>query len=152
MKLFILVLMSAGLFLGPRLYAAERPPKSVRRAEGVSASSQERMSPAQRRSLKRSLKELKRALMERPEDAELWRRLGFAYQALGRVDKAREAFEKLVELSPEDAAGYYMLALVYEKLGETDKAVEAWKKCLEYAEDGDLRDTAKKHLKHLGAR
>jgi len=86
-----------------------------------------------------------------PGNVELYIRLGFAYTKLENADGARKAFESAVRLDQKMAIVHYMLGLIYEKKGLRDKAIAAWKACLENAAEPRMRETAKKHLHHLGA-
>lgn len=93
--------------------------------------------------------ELELAVRQRPADAELHIRLGFAYARLEKADEAQKAFENAVRLDPKKAIAHYMLGLIYEKKGLREKAVAAWTACLENAADPHMRETALKHLHHL---
>jgi len=50
-----------------------------------------------------------------PEDSDAWFALGFAAQAVGRRDEARQGFEKYVELQPEDATIRHLLTALRDE-------------------------------------
>jgi len=107
------------------------------------------LSPAERAALELQRTELEGVVSSRPDVPDLWRRLGFAYQGLGEVERARGAFQRLVELRPKDAPGWYMLALSHEKLKEPALALDAWRKCLRHSKDPEMSGVAMKHIAFL---
>ena len=100
--------------------------------------------------LKKTAADLEEAVRQHPEKVELHIRLGFTYTKLGKIDEARKSFETSVKLDPKKAIAHYMLGLIYENKGLRDEAISAWKTCLENADGPRLRETAIKHLHHLG--
>ena len=95
---------------------------------------------------------LETQVLAQPKNTELYIRLGFTYSRLKKADDAQRAFENAVRLDPKRAIAHYMLGLIFEKKGLKDRAIQAWKACLDNTADPRLRDTARKHLHHLGAR
>ena len=54
--------------------------------------------------------------------------MGIAYLGLDKLDKAREYFERAMEMKPENLKVVYNLALVYEKSGLFDNANRLFEK------------------------
>jgi len=64
------------------------------------------------------LKTLKRALEIDPDYVEIYCVLGDAYLDLGEYDKAKEAFEKALDLEPENAEAHSKSAMYYLARGD----------------------------------
>ena len=72
-----------------------------------------------------------------PEDAELFYNLGIVYEKLKKFDKAKEVYQKAIEISPEEDF-YYNLGEVLVDLQEWDEAEKCFKKVLQTdANDGN---------------
>ena len=99
--------------------------------------------------LKQTAVDLEAAVIQQPDNSELYIKLGFTYTRLEKADDAQKAFENAARLDPKRAITHYMLGLIYEKKGLKDKAIAAWKVCLDNAAEEHLRETARKHLHHL---
>ena len=84
-----------------------------------------------------------------PSNAELWLHLGFSYRKMGKIDQARQAFEKVTALNPHETDSYYMLGLIYESQHNTAAAQKAWKDYLAAETDATKRAVAEKHIHHL---
>ena len=136
MKLILLICLMAA---APALKAQTFPEAGNREAQLQRA-----------QELQKTAADLEEAVRQHPESAELYIRLGFAYAKLEKTEEARKAFETAVKLDPKKAIAHYMLGLIYEKKGMKTEAVAAWKACLESADEPRLRETARKHLHHLG--
>ena len=65
-----------------------------------------------------------------PDDAELYYNLGIVYEKLKNFEKARDCYQKAVELSPQEDF-YYNLGDVLVELKEWDDAILAFRKVLE---------------------
>ena len=65
-----------------------------------------------------------------PDDAELYYNLGIVYEKLKDFEKARDCYQKAVELSPQEDF-YYNLGDVLVELKEWDEAILAFRKVLE---------------------
>ena len=65
-----------------------------------------------------------------PDDAELYYNLGIVYEKLKNFEKARDCYQKAVELSPQEDF-YYNLGDVLVELKEWDEAILAFHKVLE---------------------
>ncbi|MDA3820757.1 MAG: glycosyltransferase family 39 protein [Candidatus Delongbacteria bacterium] len=59
-----------------------------------------------------------------PNDAEVLRKLGFAYGTMHRPVKARQYFEKLLKIKPNDAEALKFIGISYGIEGKDEKAVE----------------------------
>lgn len=68
----------------------------------------------------------RRALAEFPDDASAL--MGYAWALLnaGELDEAREAYERLTELSPEDPGPYERIAEILERQGEAEQAADMY--------------------------
>ena len=71
-------------------------------------------------------------LLEQGHDtAQSWNSLGLLYEQEGKLDQAREAYEKAIRLDPGYADGHNNLGAMHLKAGETDKAVRSFRKAHE---------------------
>ena len=84
-----------------------------------------------------------------PNNAELWQHLGYAYRKEGQVDKAQNAFEKVVTLNPRSDNALYMLGLIYEKKRQTQDALRIWRQYLTVETNPAERAVAEKHIHQL---
>lgn len=66
--------------------------------------------------------ELAKLAQEYPRDREVARQLGQTLYVLGRIAKARQAFEAIIEVDPTDFGAYQFLSPIYQSEGLTDKA------------------------------
>lgn len=57
--------------------------------------------------------------------------LGIVYEKMKKYSKAREAYEKAIELEPDSLDSVYNLGLVYTELKEYSKAIECFEKVIE---------------------
>ena len=58
-----------------------------------------------------------------PADARIWNRLGYIYEAMGRVDDGRTSFAEAVALSPRNPAFLASLAVAYFLIERPDEAM-----------------------------
>ena len=65
-----------------------------------------------------------------PQAFVIWNILGAAYQGLGQVKEASEAFKKVTELNPNYANGFNNLGITLQTLGKYEEAVKAYKDAL----------------------
>ncbi len=65
----------------------------------------------------------KRAVRIDPGDARIWNRLGYIYEAMGKVDDGRTCFGEAVELAPRDSAYLVSLAIAYWLVERPDEAM-----------------------------
>ena len=56
---------------------------------------------------------------------------GYDYGKLGKYEKARSDYTKVIELNPEYATAYYYRGICYRKLGEYDRAISDYTKAIE---------------------
>ena len=71
-------------------------------------------------------------LLEQGHDtAQSWNSLGLLYEQEGKLDQAREAYQKAIRLDPGYADGHNNLGAMHLKAGEIDKAVRAFRKAHE---------------------
>jgi tetratricopeptide (TPR) repeat protein len=64
-----------------------------------------------------------------PDNPEIWYNLGqaYAYSRGGKLlDKAEEAFKRVLQLAPDHGHGHFELASVYQKLGRIPEATERY--------------------------
>lgn len=65
-----------------------------------------------------------RSLEIQPARPDVWRQLGESYEALGRIENAKECYQVSFELDPDDKVSAYCLACVYARLGDFDSSLE----------------------------
>lgn len=71
-------------------------------------------------------------LLEQGHDTpQSWNSLGLLYEQEGKLDQAREAYQKALRLDPSYADGHNNLGAMHLKAGEIDKAVRAFRKAHE---------------------
>jgi tetratricopeptide (TPR) repeat protein len=71
--------------------------------------------------------------------------LGMLSIQSGQFDKAKERFEKLIQLQPFNPEYYFYLGEVYAKSGNTDKAIKIYETCKTLLKD----EVAKKEIETL---
>lgn len=73
---------------------------------------------------------LRKALLIKPDDAEMHNHLGFALKTQGRYREASAAYQNALKLKPDCYEAMNNLAVTYEMLGEREKAKSLYKKAL----------------------
>ena len=92
------------------------------------------------RDFRRALDEFAIALQELPNDAEVWRAVGFAHRRMGNWDKFFAALEKAAQLNPRDAELFFQLGWTYGLVHRYAESVRAYDRSLSLAPD--LHDDA----------
>jgi tetratricopeptide (TPR) repeat protein len=75
-----------------------------------------------------------------PKDEYAYNKLGLAYLATNKLDKAFEQFEKSIKINPKFAKGYYGLYKVSMQQGKTAEAAYYAKLANTYGKFPDLQD------------
>ena len=70
-------------------------------------------------------------------DDGIYYNLGIVYEKMKKFQKAKEAYEKAVEIEPDAMDAVYNLGLVYTELQEYDRAIE----CFEQVISSDVEDS-----------
>lgn len=81
--------------------------------------------PAQQGSLDALIEDYRRALGDKPDDANTHYNLGLAYRLRGLDQLALIEFERAKELAPEFADVHYQLALLFEKEERWAEAIQS---------------------------
>ena len=76
-----------------------------------------------------------KAKEKNPQNADVWFRLGYCYDELGRYQDAIEAFKQAIRIKPDDAEAHYNLGVAYGKLDRHQDAVEAYKQAVRIKPD-----------------
>lgn len=76
-------------------------------------------------------KALKEASLIEPKSSIIWGFLGDLYGRLGRIEKAKESYQKSVELDSTNAHSFWNLTLLYQATGKIKEAGSCWKKIVE---------------------
>jgi tetratricopeptide (TPR) repeat protein len=89
-----------------------------------------------------------------PNTAEIWSDLGVAYLQKGQsaaeyLPKARQAFEKALELNPFSATARFNLSLALEQMNDTDEARKSWEEYLKLDSSSQWAEEAKGKLESL---
>ncbi|MEM6730138.1 MAG: tetratricopeptide repeat protein, partial [Myxococcota bacterium] len=90
---------------------------------------------------RKALQGFQKRQTERPNDPELWERIGDSHYRLGNFGAARQAFRRLVELDPKWPNAFYNLGNAEARTGRFPAAVRHYKKALEL----DPSDSAARH-------
>ena len=95
--------------------------------------------------LDKALEYIQRAVKLKPNNSYILDSLGWVYYRLSRLEEAREALERAVELSEEDPdpAVFDHLGDVYLELNRKDDAIEVYRKGLNSFEDDEKSELKK---------
>lgn len=74
-------------------------------------------------------------LAAEPNNPRAWHEMGTVEREAGNFAKAREHFEKAIELDGKSVEDYQSLGSCFGKLGELDKGIEAFRKAIELNPD-----------------
>lgn len=66
---------------------------------------------------------LRTLLTEAPDNGDIWRRLGYAYEGMEEIEKAKEAYRRAAELPEDRDMAHYSLARLYALEGKIELAV-----------------------------
>jgi tetratricopeptide (TPR) repeat protein len=70
-----------------------------------------------------------------PNNGQLFLHMGKLLYDMGKLQAARRAFERAVQLLPQDPQANYLLGFVYMMLGRENWTLAAWRKAVELAPD-----------------
>jgi Flp pilus assembly protein TadD len=79
-------------------------------------------------------------------DPGLWAALGATEQRLGRLERARQAFERALALSPRDPEAHSNLAIVLGNLGRFEEAIDRLDAALELEPESDRLHGHRAHV------
>jgi tetratricopeptide (TPR) repeat protein len=81
------------------------------------------------------IEQLKKFLLESPNDSFLKHALALEYVKLGDDLTARNLFEELLAAEPDYVGSYYHLGKLFERIGDNDKAIEWYEKGMQVAKE-----------------
>lgn len=99
--------------------------------------------------LKEAIAKLEEIKPFNQQDVGLAFRLGSLYWRAENLEKAREEFERAVQLNPNFANARYFLGLIYDKQGEKKKAIAEFEKIASYSKEN--KEKVAEILKNLKA-
>jgi hypothetical protein len=88
-----------------------------------------------------------RTLTDNPHDADVFVKMGRAYDALGKRELASERYQRAILADPQNATYHAQLALHYQRWGEMDDAVASFARAYELSGDDPLPEI---ELRQLG--
>jgi predicted O-linked N-acetylglucosamine transferase (SPINDLY family) len=77
-----------------------------------------------------------RQIQLQPDDAQAYKDLGNALQAIGKLDEAKRAYSLAVEIQPDFAAAHANIGNIYYLQGELESAVECYSRAIAIGERG----------------
>ncbi|OGS17108.1 MAG: hypothetical protein A2219_04620 [Elusimicrobia bacterium RIFOXYA2_FULL_50_26] len=92
---------------------------------------------------------LREEVTKNPGNAEAHLALGVSYIEKGDYVSARGRLKEALALSPESVPAYYTLAMLYEKEKNFSDALQEWKNVLRFSKDKEIKELARKHIRHL---
>lgn len=72
------------------------------------------------------------------DKADIWFEVGYAFNELGNLEKAKYAYNKNIDVKGETSATLNNLANIYKKENKLDKAIDMYQKALSLESDDDL--------------
>lgn len=78
---------------------------------------------------------LKQSLEYRQDDPETYRLMGVAYGVTGRLQQAKEAFDRVIAMDPNNADGWYNLGVALMQMGQAEEGQKAIQKARELDPD-----------------
>ena len=123
MKITIATVLSLGLV------SAAMAAGSTSTSTQTSASNYERgVEAIEATKYKKARKLFRKAVKDKPEDADAWNYLGFSNRKLENFDQALEAYQKALAINPDHLGANEYLGELYLQTGELEKARERLKK------------------------
>jgi tetratricopeptide (TPR) repeat protein len=89
-----------------------------------------------------SLRQLKQAVKENPQDPQAYYNLGLQYAILGKDKEAVKAFQQALKLKPDYAEAQYELGRLKGDAGDTEKAIQDLQRTLKFKPDFSAARTA----------
>jgi tetratricopeptide (TPR) repeat protein len=81
-----------------------------------------------------AIKWLEKAVAVDSTNKDAWYYLGRAYYTVARLEEARKAFLKVIDLAPRDVKAENNLGLIFESSGQPATAIEAYRKAIAWQE------------------
>ena len=75
------------------------------------------------RQIQTLIEHYQKALLIKPNSASLYRKIGNLYQTKNDFEKAREYFQKSIDMNDKFFAPYYCMGLSYKIQGDLEKAI-----------------------------
>jgi len=91
-----------------------------------------------------------RALTANPHDADVFVKMGRAYDALGKRELAGERYWRAIRADPQNATYHAQIALHYQRWGDTDNAVASFARAYELDGDDPVPEIELQRLGKLG--
>jgi tetratricopeptide (TPR) repeat protein len=82
-----------------------------------------------------SLRQLKQAVQDNPQDPQAYYNLGLKYAILGKDKEAVKAFKQALKLKPDYAEAQYELGRLKGDAGDTEKAIKDLQRALKFKPD-----------------
>ena len=96
-----------------------------------------------------ALSVLREEVTRNPGNADAHLALGVSYIEKGDYASAHGRLKEALSISPESVPAYYTLAMLYEKEKNFSDALQEWKNVLRFSKDKEVRELARKHIRHL---
>jgi protein O-mannosyl-transferase len=78
------------------------------------------------------------AVKKSPEKSRPWMWKGVAFTNIKKFEKAKECFDKCIELTPDFSMAYYNRGNVYKEIGEDQKAIADYTKAIELKKNYEM--------------
>lgn len=72
------------------------------------------------------------------DKADIWFEVGYAFNELGNLEKAKYAYNRSIDIKGESSATFNNLANIYKKENKLDQAIDMYQKALSLESDDDL--------------
>jgi tetratricopeptide (TPR) repeat protein len=100
-------------------------------ADKLSAKSHDAYDLFQQKKFDECMVPLKEIIRMMPENTEAWTLLGYCHLYKGEKEKAKEVFEKVIEMDSTEINAMYNLACVHATLGNSEESLKWLKKAIE---------------------